>query len=160
MVFSLFDNPKETHKIKLKNSNKVCLGSNTDLEWAFQIGNFMNMLYTNIENESQTMTNSVIRFNLLNYVSKLVDYCISQTEDDAIKSSYLFGKEQVYINIKFVIDGIEQRKKLENEQKNLKNDIKKQIKEIIDSSIKTTYLQYEQLCNEIVWLFSKYYQKI
>lgn len=160
MVFSLFDNPKETHKIKLKNSNKVCLGSNTDLEWAFQIGNFMNMLYTNIENESQTMTNSVIRFNLLNYVSKLVDYCISQTEDDVIKSSYLFGKEQVYIHIKFVIDGIEQRKKLENELKNIKNDIKNQIKEIIDSSIKTTYLQYKQLCNEIVWLFSKYYQKI
>jgi hypothetical protein len=160
MIFSLFNNPKETHKIKLKNSNKVCLGSNTDLEWAFQIGNFMNMLYKNIENESQTMTNSVIRFNLLNYVSELVDYCISQTEDNFIKSSYLFGKEQVYTWINRVIDEIEQRKKLENKQKNLKNDIKNEIKEIIDLSIKSTYLQYNQLCNEIVWLFSKYYQKI
>jgi hypothetical protein len=120
MIFQLFNNPKESHKIKLKNSNKVCLGSNTDLELAFQIGNFMNMLYTNIENESQTMTNSVIRFSLHHYVSKLVDYCISQTEDDAIKSSYLFGKEQVYTWINRVIDEIEQRKKLENEQKKTK----------------------------------------
>lgn len=160
MIFSLFNNPKKTHKVKLKNYNKVCLGSNTDLEWAFQIGNFMNMLYTNIENESQTMTNSVIRFNLLNYVSQLVDYCINQTEDDFMKSSYLFGKEQVYAWINRVVDEIEQRKKLENEQKKLKNNIHNKIKEIIGLTIKSTYLQYNQLCNEIVWLFSDYYQKI
>lgn len=160
MIFSLSNNPKETHKIKLKNYNKVCLGSNTDLEWAFQIGNNMNMLYKNIENESQTMINSVIRYRLLNYVSELANYCISQTKDDVMKTSYLFGKEQVYTWINRVIDEIEQRKKLESEQKNLKNDIKNQIKEIINLSIKSTYLEYNQLCNEILWLFPDYYQKI
>lgn len=160
MVFSLFDNSKENHKIRLKNSNKVCLGSNTDLEWAFQIGNFMNMLYTNIENESQTMTNSVIRFSLLNDVSKLVDYCINRTESNVSKSSYLLGKEQVYTLINMVIDGIEQRKKLEIEYYKLKCDVPIKIKEIIDLSIKFTYLLYNQLCNEIVWLFPDYYQKI
>lgn len=160
MIFSLFDNPKETHKIQLKNYNKICLGSNTDLELAFQIGNLMNMLYINIENEPKTITNSVIRFRLINYVSELVDYCISQTEDDFMKSNYLFGKEQVYTWINRVIDEIEQRKKLENEQKKLKNDVQNKLKEIIDLTIKSTYLQYNQLCNEIIWLFSDYYQKI
>jgi hypothetical protein len=45
-------------------------------------------------------------------------------------------------------------------KKKLKNDIQNKIKEIIDLNIKSTYLQYNQLCNEILWLFPDYYQKI
>ena len=43
-MFALFEKNKNEHKVQLKNPNKVVIGSNTDLERAFQIGNFMNML--------------------------------------------------------------------------------------------------------------------
>ena len=51
-MFSLFESYKPGQKVQLKNPNKVVIGSGTDLEHAFQIGNFMNMLYNNMENES------------------------------------------------------------------------------------------------------------
>ena len=63
MIFSLFEEQKPEHKVQLKNPNKVVIGSGTDIDRAFQIGNFMNMFQYNIENESQSMTNSVIKHN-------------------------------------------------------------------------------------------------
>lgn len=44
MIFSLFERQKPEHKVQLKNCTKVVIGSHTDIEQAFQIGNFMNML--------------------------------------------------------------------------------------------------------------------
>ena len=58
-MFSLFESYKPGQKVQLKNPNKVVIGSGTDLERAFQIGNFMNMLHNNMENENQSMTNSL-----------------------------------------------------------------------------------------------------
>jgi hypothetical protein len=81
MVFSLFERQKPEHKVQLKNPNKVVIGSGTDLERAFQIGNFMNMFQYNIENESQSMTNSVIKHNLMVEVDLLVKHCVNNSND-------------------------------------------------------------------------------
>lgn len=56
MIFSLFETHKPDSRIQLKNSDKVFIGSGTDLEKAYNIGNFMNMFYRNIENEVKSMT--------------------------------------------------------------------------------------------------------
>ena len=80
MVFSLFEKYKPGQKVQLKNSNKVVIGSGTDLEHAFQIGNFMNMLHNNMENESQSMTNSVIKHNLIVDINFLIKHCVNNSE--------------------------------------------------------------------------------
>ena len=71
MVISLFGKIKEDTKLVYKYGDSVVIGSRTEKEYAFQIGNFMNMLYDNIEKESTTMTNRVVLHNLSFEISRL-----------------------------------------------------------------------------------------
>lgn len=113
MIFSLFEEPKTEHKVQLKNPNKVVIGSGTDLEQAFQIGNFMNMLQYNIENnESQSMTNSVIKHNLMVNVNFLIKHCINNSNDWCAEQWYNHHKEQINTMVESLVNELESIKNL------------------------------------------------
>ena len=124
MIFSLFERQKPEHKVQLKNPNKVVIGSGTDIERAFQIGNFMNMFQHNIENESQSMTNSVIKRNLMVNVDLLIKHCINSSNDGCAEQWYNHHKEQMNTMVESLVDELNSIKKLEKELPHLKKNEK------------------------------------
>lgn len=160
MVFSLFERQKPEHKVQLKNPNKVVIGSGTDIERAFQIGNFMNMFQYNIENESQSMTNSVIKHNLMVEVDLLIKHCINNSNDGCAEQWYNHHKEQINTMVELLFKELESIKKLEKELPHLKRDVKNEIKELINSLKITAIGKYNTIVDEIVFTFPKYFEYI
>lgn len=161
MVFSLFEEQKPEHTVQLKNCNKVVIGSGTDLERAFQIGNFMNMLQYNIENnESQSMTNSVIKHNLMVEVDSLIKHCTNNCDDYAEEYWYDDHKEQISDGINSLVEELELIKKLEKELPNLKRDVKNDTKQLINLMRRTAVTKYNMIVNEIVFTFPEYFEYI
>lgn len=113
MIFSLFETQKTEHKVQLKNPNKVVIVSRTDIEWAFQIGNFMNMFQYNMENESQSMTNSVIKYNLMVNVDLLIKHCINNSNDGCAEQWYNHHKDQINTIVESLVKELESINKLE-----------------------------------------------
>ena len=160
MVFSLFERQKPEHKVQLKNPNKVVIGSGTDIERAFQIGNFMNMFQYNIENESQSMTNSVIKHNLMVDVDLLIKHCISNSNDGCAEQWYNHHKEQINTIVESLVKELESIKKLEKELPHLKRDVKNETKELINLMRRTAVGKYNMIVDEIVFTFPKYFEYI
>ena len=160
MVFSLFDTPKHERKVQLKNPNKVVIGSGTDLERAFQIGNFMNMFQHNIEKESQSMTNSVIKHNLMVEVDLLIKHCINNSNDGCAEQWYNHHKEQINTIIESLVEELGSIKKLEKELPHLKRDVKNETKELINLMRRTAVGKYNMIVNEIVFTFPEYFEYI
>lgn len=160
-MFSLFEKNKNKHKVQLKNPNKVRIGSNTDLERAFQIGNFMNMLQNNIiENESQTMTNSVIKHNLMVEVDLLIKHCINNSNDECAEQWFNHHKEQISDIVNSLINELESIKKLERELPNLKLEVKNETKELINLMRRIAITKYNMIVEEIVFTFTEYFEYI
>lgn len=160
MVFSLFEGQKPEHTVQLKNCNKVVIGSGTDLERAFQIGNFMNMLQYNIENESQSMTNSVIKHNLMVEVDSLIKHCTNNCDDYAEEYWYDDHKEQISDGINSLVEELESIKKLEKQLPHLKRDVKNETKQLINLMRRTAVGKYNMIVNEIVFTFPEYFEYI
>lgn len=160
MVFSLFEKYKPGQKVQLKNPNKVVIGSGTDLEHAFQIGNFMNMLHNNMENESQSMTNSVIKHNLMVDINFLIKHCVNNSNDGCAEQWYSHNKEQIITTVELLVEELELIKKLENELSYLKQDVKNEINELINSMKKTSVIKYNTIVKEIVFTFPEYFEFI
>lgn len=157
MVFSLFERQKPEHKVQLKNPNKVVIGSGTDIERAFQIGNFMNMFQYNIENESQSTTNSVIKHNLMVEVDLLVKHCIKNSNDGCAEQWYNFQKEQIKTMVESLVEELESIKKLEKELPHLKRDVKNETKQLINLMRRTAVSKYNMIVKEIVFTFTEYF---
>lgn len=157
MVFSLFERHKPEHTVQLKNCDKVVIGSGTDLELAFQIGNFMNMFQYNIENESQSMTNSVIKHNLMVEVDLLVKHCINNSNDGCAEQWYNHHKEQIKTMVESLVEELESIKKLEKQLPHLKRDVKNETKELINLMRRTAVGKYNMIVNEIVFTFPEYF---
>ena len=160
MVFSLFESQKPEHKVQLKNPNKVVIGSGTDIERAFQIGNFMNMLQYNIENESQSMTNSVIKHNLMFEVDLLIKHCINNSNDGCAEQWFTHHKEQISNIVNLLVGELESIKKLKSELPHLKRDVKNETKELINLMRRTAVAKYNMIVNEIVFTFPEYFEYI
>ena len=160
MIFSLFESQKTEHNVQLKNCTKVVIGSNTDIERAFQIGNFMNMLYLNIENKSQTMTNSAIKHNLMIEVDLLIKHCINNSNDACAEQWFNHHKEQISNIVNLLINELELIKKLEKELPHLKRDVKNETKEIINSMRTTAVYNYNMIVDEIVFTFPEYFERL
>lgn len=160
MIFSLFERYKPEQKVQLKNPNKVVIGSGTDLERAFQIGNFMNMLQHNIENESQSMTNSVIKHNLMIEVDLLIKHCVSNSNDGCAEQWYYHHKEQINTMIESLVEELESIKKLKKELPHLKRDVKNETKELINLMRRTSVGKYNMIVDEIVFTFTEYFEYI
>lgn len=160
MVFSLFERQKPEHTVQLKNPNKVVIGSGTDIERAFQIGNFMNMLQYNIENESQSMTNSVIKHNLMVEVDLLIKHCINNCDDYIVEDWYDDHREQIAEGVNLLVDELESIKKLKKELPHLKRDVKNDTKQLINLMRRTAVGKYNLIVNEIVFTFPEYFEYI
>ena len=160
MVFSLFERYKPEQKVQLKNPNKVVIGSGTDIERAFQIGNFMNMLQYNIENERQPMTNSVIKHNLMVEVDLLIKYCINNSNDACAEPWYNHHKDELNTMVELLVNELESIKKLEKQLPQLKRDVKNETKQLINLMRRTAVSKYNMIVNEIVFTFPKYFEYI
>ena len=160
MVFSLFERQKPEHTVQLKNPNKVVIGSGTDIERAFQIGNFMNMFQYNIKNESQSMTNSVIKHNLMVEVDLLIKHCVNNSNDDCAEQWYNHHKGQINTMVESLVEELESIKKLEKELPHLKRDVKNETKQLINLMRRTVITKYNMIVNEIVFTFPEYFEYI
>lgn len=154
MIFSLFEQHKPYHKIQLKNSTKVIIGSHTDLEYAFQIGNFMNMLYQNIKTESKTMTNSVVVHNLLVEFDLLAKYC---TNDNMRKNFYEFHRNEITKIIDLLIKDIDIITKLTSMKNNIEHDPPISADKLIEVATKSAYGKYFLILKEIMLCFPHYF---
>ena len=95
MVFSLFEESKPTHKVQLKNCTRVVIGSGTDIERAFQVGNFMNMLFHRII--ERNFENCFVSLHNLSFdLDQLIDFCIQKSKDSSDKFGYVFHKKEIY----------------------------------------------------------------
>ena len=159
-MFALFEKNKNEHKVQLKNPNKVVIGSNTDLERAFQIGNFMNMLQNNLEKESKTMTNFVIKHNLMVEVYSLIKHCINNSNDECAEQWFNHHKEQISNSVNLLINELESIKKLESELPNLKLEVKNETKELINLMRRIAMTKYNMIVDEIVFTFTEYFEYI
>lgn len=160
MVFSLFERQKPEHTVQLKNPNKVVIGSGTDIERAFQIGNFMNMFQYNIENESKSMTNSVIKHNLMVEVDLLVKYCVNNSNDGCAEQWHNHHKGQINTMVESLVEELESIKKLEKQLPHLKRDVKNETKQLINLMRRTAVTKYNMIVNEIVFTFPEYFEYI
>ena len=157
MVFSLFEESKPTHKVQLKNCNKVVIGSGTDVERAFQIGNFMNMLFHRIM--ERNFENCFVALHNLSFdLDQLIDYCIQTSKDVADKSGYEFHKEEFKSRIESLRDELVLLRSLESTKINFPEDNK--IDETISLSIESLSGKYVQLVYEIVHVFPDYFESI
>lgn len=72
MYISLFGKKENDTKIYFNQSNKVVIGSNTTLEYAFQVGNFYNILQnsTTEDNIKAYKHNLLVALNRLQFVEQ------------------------------------------------------------------------------------------
>lgn len=162
MSFALFETYKSTDKVCLVNPSKVIIGSNTDLEYAFQIGNFMNMMLSNIKNESKCMTNKVVTHNLLFEVERLHKYCL-ENKITSVMSSIIYkdGYKTIttWINLlSHEIEIIKEMTKIIDEMKD--ENAKKQLIKIKNLSIQSTEKKYEYVTKIIVGTYCDYFKFI
>lgn len=161
MIFSLSETRKDcNYKVQLKNYSKVVIGSGTDLERAFQVGNFMNMLYSNIENKQKSMSPEVVKHNLINELESLIRYRIKDINNYREEDWYDKQKEEIIYGINILYDILKSRKELEVEyQKN--KGIKKpiEVKDYI-SLTNSLYNIYDGIVINIVFTFPECFEYI
>lgn len=156
MVFSLFEESKPTHKVQLKNCNKVVIGSGTDVERAFQIGNFMNMLFHRII--ERNFENCFVALHNLSFdLDQLINFCIQKSNDSSDKFGYVFHKKELKSRIESIRDELILFRSLENAKTSFPED---KIDESINLSAKSLSEKYVQLVYEIVHVFPDYFESI
>jgi hypothetical protein len=156
MVFSLFEESKPTHKVQLKNCTRVVIGSGTDIERAFQVGNFMNMLFHRII--ERNFENCFVSLHNLSFdLDQLIDFCIQKSEDSSDKFGYVFHKKELKSRIESIRDELILLRSLENAKTSFPED---KIDESINLSAKSLSEKYVQLVYEIVHVFPDYFESI
>lgn len=157
MVFSLYEESKPTHKVQLKNCNKVIIGSGTDIERAFQIGNFMNMLFHRIM--ERNFENCFVALHNLSFdLDQLIDYCIQKSEDSSDKFRYVFHKKELKSRIELIRNELVLLRSLESTKNSFPED--GGIDETINLSAESLSGRYVLLVNEIVHVFPDYFESI
>lgn len=158
-MFSLFETPKPTDKVQLKDSTKVVIGSGTNLERAFQIGNFMNMLYKSIE--TKTLEKTTVH-NLCRNVENLIDKLSEETSDIADKQYYTLAKEVILESITSLGKEIELTYSLTKLCEGCSDtalDLE-EFSSVLELTHKTCYLKYNQLLKELLRAFPEYFKFI
>ena len=157
MVFSLYEESKPTHKVQLKNCTRVVIGSGTDIERAFQVGNFMNMLFHRII--ERNFENCFVALHNLSFdLDQLINFCIQKSKDIADKSGYEFHKKELKSRIELLRDELISLRALENTKINFPGDDK--VKDCIELSVKSLCEKYVLLVDEIVHVFPDYFESL
>lgn len=140
-------------KYTISEMDKVVIGSSTIIESYFQIANFMNMLYGNIEKEKWSMTNKVIRHNIETYFNHLNKDYLSNISNEIDKDLYNVLYNDIIENLDMLIENMEQTYKLinHNKQYNIK-----EVEELIISMKQSSYLRYEMVWSSIKKCYKKY----
>ena len=162
MIFSLSETRKDcNYKVQLKNYSKVVIGSGTDLERAFQVGNFMNMLYSNIENKQKSMSPEVVKHNLINELESLIRYRIKDINNYREEDWYDKQKEEIIYGINILFDILRSRKELEvgyQKNKGIKKPV--EIEDRISFLTNSLYNIYDGIVINIVFTFPECFEYI
>jgi hypothetical protein len=133
--------------------DKVVIGSGTIMEAYFQIANFMNMLYGNIEKEKWSMTNKVIRHNIETYFVQINENHLDKITDEVDKHLYNVLYNDIIVNLDMLIENMQMTYKLINA--NEKQQIN-EVNELIESMKQSSYLKYEMVWSSIKKCYTEY----
>jgi hypothetical protein len=133
--------------------DRVVIGSGTIMEAYFQIANFMNMLYGNIEKEKWSMTNKVIRHNIETYFVQINKNHLEKITDEVDKHLYNVLYNDIIINLDMLIENMQMTYKLINA--NEKQQIN-EVNELIESMKQSSYLKYEMVWGSIKKCYTEY----
>lgn len=140
-------------KYTISENNKVVIGSGTIIEGYFQIANFMNMLYGNIEKEKWSMTNKVIRHNIETYFHRLNKNILNDINNDVDKQLFIVLYDDVIKSLDRLIEQMEltyKMVKLDEKDKFL--EIDNLIKKMKESS----YMMYEYVWSLLKQCYTEY----
>lgn len=152
MIVDLFNDNKFEYKARIKNIDKVVVGSGTSIEYAFQIGNFMNSLYNELINNTISTNFSVIIHNLRNcYLVYLNNLYITNCE-------YPFWYEVKFEDIKTWLDLLSNDLITIKDIKSLSNNDMHLMLQILDRTIKTAMIKYNQLLKLIVETYDDHFE--
>lgn len=133
--------------------DKVAIGSGTIMESYFQIANFMNMLYGNIEKEHWSMTNKDIRHNIETYFVRINKDYLDKVTDEVDKHLYNVLYKDIIDNLDMLIENMEMTYKLIN--KNKQHNIK-DVNNLIESMKQSSYIKYEMVWSSIKKCYTEY----
>lgn len=129
--------------------NEVVIGSGSIAECYFQICNFMNMLYMNIENK-RSMSNKVIQLNIQTYFDKLNLNILQKLTDPADKQLFLLG---LYADLSETLDRLIEN--MEQTYKMAELNVNK-TSEIVEIMKTSSYLNYELAWSAIKRCYTDY----
>ena len=129
--------------------NEVVIGSGSIAECYFQICNFMNMLYMNIEGK-RSMSNKVIQLNIQTYFDKLNLNILQKLTDPADKQLFLLG---LYADLIETLDRLIENMEETYKIVELKDSRTPEIVEIMKTS---SYLNYELVWSAIKRCYTEY----
>ncbi len=129
--------------------DEVVIGSGSLAECYFQICNFMNMLYMNIEDE-RSMSNKVIRHNIQTYFDKLNLNILQKLTDPADKQLFLLG---LYADLSETLDRLIEN--MEQTYKMAEFNVGK-TPEIVEIMKTSSYLNYELVWGAIKRCYTEY----
>ena len=130
--------------------NEVVIGSGSIAECYFQICNFMNMLYMNIEDNKRSMSNKVIQLNIQTYFDKLNLNILQKLTDLADKQLFLLG---LYADLSETLDRLIENMEQTYKLAELKDSRTSEIVEIMKTS---SYLNYELVWSAIKRCYTEY----
>ena len=133
--------------------NEVVIGSSSIAECYFQVCNFMNMLYENIEKENSSMTNKVIRHNIETYFVRINKEHLDKLTDEVDKQLFIAFYDYVINNLDRLIKQMEQTYAM------LKLDEKDKFSEIenlIKMMKKSSYMMYEYVWSLLKQCYTEY----
>ena len=147
------ENTNTQMKYTIDAHDKVVIGSGTIMEAYFQIANFMNMLYGNIEKEHWSMTNKVIRHNIGTYFDRLNKDILEKLNDEIDKHLFNVLYNDIIENLDTLLENMGMTYKLinQNKQYNIK-----EVNELIASMKQTSYLKYEMVWSSIKKCYKLY----
>lgn len=129
--------------------NEVVIGSGSIAECYFQICNFMNMLYMNIEGK-RSMSNKVIRLNIQTYFDKLNLNILQKLTDPADKQLFVLG---LYADLSETLDRLIENMEETYKIVELKDSRASEIVEIMKTS---SYINYELVWSAIKRCYTEY----
>lgn len=130
--------------------NEVVIGSGSIAECYFQICNFMNMLYMNIEDNKRSMSNKVIRLNIQTYFDKLNLNILQKLTDPADKQLFVLG---LYADLSETLDRLIENMEETYKIAELKDSRTSEIVEIMKTS---SYINYELVWSAIKRCYTEY----
>jgi hypothetical protein len=130
--------------------NEVVIGSGSIAECYFQICNFMNMLYMNIEGNKRSMSNKVIQHNIQTYFDKLNLNILQKLTDPADKRLFLLG---LYADLSETLDRLIEN--MEQTYKMAELNVNK-TSEIVEIMKTSSYLNYELAWSAIKRCYTDY----